>query len=124
VQIIVSNTSPVPMYEQIKSQVRDAVHSGAAAEGSLLPSLRGLAAELRVSVITVTRAYNDLVAEGLVTNEHGRGFVVRAVDTETVNTALAARLERAVAEVVAVGKAARLPIDDITRKVQEQWERH
>ncbi|WP_144765734.1 GntR family transcriptional regulator [Curtobacterium sp. 9128] len=119
--IVLSTTSGVPMYEQIKNQVRSSVHAGDPPAGALLPSLRGLAAELRVSVITVTRAYNDLVAEGIVVNEHGRGFVVQAVDTAVASAALADRVDRAVAEVVAAARVARMDLTQITEKVEEEW---
>ncbi|SDS66871.1 transcriptional regulator, GntR family [Microlunatus soli] len=122
-QIILSSTSAVPIYEQIKTQIRHAIHSGDIAEGARLPSLRQLAAELRVSVITVTRAYNDLVAEQLVSNEHGRGFVVRPVDSTVAGAALAERFDRAVVELVAAGRSAHLNIDDINREVEAEWKR-
>lgn len=121
-QIILSSTTGVPMYEQIKAHVRAAIHGGDLKEGALLPSLRQLASQLRVSVITVTRSYNDLVAEGLVTNEHGRGFVVRPVDAELARAALEERVDRAVAEVVTAGHAARMNINEISRKVESTWE--
>jgi GntR family transcriptional regulator len=121
VRIAVSNSSAVPMYEQIRRQFQDAIYSGEIAEGSLLPSLRHLAAELRVSVITVTRAYNELVAVGLVSNEHGRGFVVCRIDAAVAAAVLAERVERAVADVVDAGLAARLGLAEITRKVETEW---
>ncbi|MDR6573580.1 MULTISPECIES: GntR family transcriptional regulator [unclassified Curtobacterium] len=122
-RIILSSTSSVPMYEQIKTQVRNAVHAGELAEGALLPSLRQLALELRVSVITITRAYNDLVAEGLVRNEHGRGFVVREVDADLAGTALAGRVESATNELVQAARAAHMSINDIRKKVEDAWNR-
>jgi GntR family transcriptional regulator len=123
VQILLSSTSGVPMYEQIKTQVRAAIHGGAAPEGSLLPSLRQLSAQLRVSVITVTRAYNDLVAEGLITNEHGRGFVVRPIDAIAAKAALADRVDRGVAELISAARAADLTVGEIARMLEQEWER-
>ena len=122
-QLLLSSDSSVPMYEQIKTQVRHAINGGELPEGALLPSLRQLAAQLRVSVITVTRAYNDLVAEGLVRNEHGRGFVVRPVDAARARDALAARIDAAGDEIVAASRAARLTLDDVLRKVEDLWNR-
>ncbi|MGN6445908.1 GntR family transcriptional regulator [Amnibacterium sp.] len=122
-EVLLSSSSPVPMYEQIKTQLRHAINGGELAEGALLPSLRQLAAQLRVSVITVTRAYNDLVAEGLVRNEHGRGFVVRPLDADRARDALAARVDAATEELVAAARAARVPLDDIRRKVEDAWNR-
>ncbi len=123
-QILLSAASGVPIYEQIKTQIRAAIHSGEVPEGSLLTSLRQLSAQLRVSLITVTRAYNDLVAEGLVANEHGRGFVVRPVDGAVASAALAERVERGVAEVVSAGRSARMTVGEVTRMVEEQWRKH
>ena len=62
-----------PIYEQIKTQIRSAVLSGELKAGEALPSLRKLAKELRISVLTVTRAYNELADEGVVQNIHGKG---------------------------------------------------
>ncbi|BDZ52033.1 GntR family transcriptional regulator [Frondihabitans sucicola] len=120
-QIIVSTTSGVPLYEQIKTQVRAAIHGGDLRDGALLPSLRQLAAQLRVSIITVTRAYNDLVAEGLVANEHGRGFAVLPVDRAVATAALQERVDRGIDEVVTAARAAQVSRDDLLRRVERQW---
>ncbi len=120
-QIVVSTDSTVPIYEQIKTQARAAILAGDLAVDSTLPSLRQLAAELRVSVITITRAYNDLVAEGLVRNEHGRGFVVRAVDPETAASALRSRVDQALRELRTAAGHARLGRADVHRLIDESW---
>ena len=64
-KLIISSVSGEPIYEQIKDQIRAAVLSGELAAGEALPSLRKLAKELRISVLTVTRAYNELADEAL-----------------------------------------------------------
>lgn len=122
-RLLLSSDSSVPMYEQLKTQIRNAINGGDLAAGELLPSLRQLAAQLRVSVITVTRAYNDLVAEGLVRNEHGRGFVVLPIDAARARDALDARLDAAAEELVAAARAARIPLDDVLKKVEDAWNR-
>jgi GntR family transcriptional regulator len=121
VRIVLSSTSGVPMYEQIKATIRAAVHSGELVAGSMLPSLRQLAAELRVSLMTVTRAYNDLVAEHLVANEHGRGFVVLPVDPNTARTALEEHLRAAITDVVAAARSAGLEPDDLHTRLDDEW---
>ena len=68
-QILLSRTSGVPMYEQIVEQVRTAILSGRLRAGDPLPSLRQLARDLEVSLITTTRAYNDLAAQGLIAKD-------------------------------------------------------
>ena len=120
-EIVLSSSSGVPMYEQIKSQIRSAIYGGDLDVGQQLPSLRQLAADLRVSLITVTRAYNDLVAERVVVNEHGRGFVVVAVDPDSARAALVARLDSAITEVVAAARSARMERAELNILLDEKW---
>lgn len=120
-QVMVSTSASVPIYEQIKTQVRSAILSGDEPAGSTLPSLRQLAADLRVSVITVTRAYNDLVAEGLVRNEHGRGFVVLDIDPAVAAGGLVKRLDAAMVELLVAARHARIDIDELHRRLDEAW---
>jgi GntR family transcriptional regulator len=67
----------VPIYEQIKEQIKTAIFSGELKDGELLPSIRGLAKDLQISVITTMRAYNDLEQEGFVINVQGKGCYVK-----------------------------------------------
>ena len=120
-EIILSSSSGVPMYEQIKTQVRSAVYAGDLQVGEQLPSLRQLAADLRVSLMTITRAYNDLVAERLVINEHGRGFLVAAVDPASARSALADRLDSAVIELAAAARDARISRAELNILLDEKW---
>src|SRR5690554_6274591 len=120
-RVVISTSALVPIYEQIKTQVRSAILSGDVRTGSTLPSLRQLAADLRVSVITVTRAYNDLVAEGLVRNEHGRGFVVRDIDPAVAAGELAKRVGAALLELRVAARHARIDIEEIHQRLEETW---
>ena len=120
-RIVLSASSGVPIYEQIKVQVRDAVYGGDLAVGSSLPSLRQLARDLRVSIITVTRAYNDLVAEGLVVNEHGRGFTVLPLDQAEVRQQTTRRLDQAVTDLVAAARAARAELSEVQALLEQGW---
>lgn len=122
-RVVVSAASSTPIYEQIKTQVRSSILSGETRAGQTLPSLRQLAADLRVSVITITRAYNDLAAEGLVHSEHGRGFVVLEVEPGIASAALEARVDDALREVRAAALHARLPLTDIHHRLDEIWSR-
>ena len=74
--IILSNTDSAPIYEQITRQLRAKIVSGELAPGAALPSMRLLAKELRISVITTKRAYEDLEADGFITTMPGRGNFV------------------------------------------------
>ncbi|MBG6237812.1 GntR family transcriptional regulator [Mycetocola sp. CAN_C7] len=123
-RIVVSSDSSSPIYQQIKVQARSSILSGETPVGSTLPSLRQLAAELRVSVITVTRAYNDLVAEGLVLNEHGRGFVVREIDADIASAALLESVDEALLALHTAARHARLTIADVHHRIDETWRAH
>jgi GntR family transcriptional regulator len=77
-RIILSNSSPEPIYEQIARQVRTQIISGELGEGALLPSIRSLAHDLQISVITTKRAYEELEREGLIDTVGGKGTFVAA----------------------------------------------
>ena len=79
--IIIRNTSGAPIYEQIKSQIKAAIFAGELRESEALPSIRQLAKDLKISVITTTRAYNDLEQEGFVASVQGKGFFVLPQDS-------------------------------------------
>ena len=74
--IIISNASEKPIYEQISSQIKAQIMSGQLKEGELLPSMRVIAKELKVSVITTKRAYADLERDGFIETVQGRGSFV------------------------------------------------
>ncbi|MBQ6395399.1 MAG: GntR family transcriptional regulator [Atopobiaceae bacterium] len=75
-EIVISNSSDSPIYEQIASQIRDQVITGVLAAGEQLPSIRSLATDLRVSAITTKRAYQELEAEGCIETVPGKGCFV------------------------------------------------
>ena len=74
--IVLSNSSDLPIYEKIKEQVKTQILSGELSENEMLPSLRQLAKDLKISVLTTTRAYNELEEEGFITSRQGKGFFV------------------------------------------------
>lgn len=80
--IIISNSSGKPIYEQITSQIKGMIMNGSLKEGDPLPSMRLLAKELRISVITTKRAYEELEREGFITTVVGKGSFVRKADQE------------------------------------------
>lgn len=82
--LIISNANPQPIYEQLYSQIRSAILSGELREGDLLPSIRSLAKDLRISVITTKRAYEELERDGYLYTVAGKGCYVAPKDTELV----------------------------------------
>ena len=91
--IIISNASGVPIYEQIVRQIKGAILSGQVSEGEALPSIRLLARDLRISVITTKRAYEELERSGFVTTVPGKGCFVAHQDQETRKEAVLCRVE-------------------------------
>ena len=83
-RVVLSNSSKRSLYEQIKEQVSAAILSGELPEGAALPSVRALARDLRISVITTTRAYAELAAEGFIATVPGKGAFVQPLDSELV----------------------------------------
>ncbi len=104
-KIIVSNRSGIPIYEQIKSQIKEAIFSGALREDDLLPSIRQLAKDLKISVITTTRAYNDLEAEGFIVSVQGKGCYVLPQNKEMARENALRKIESALEDAIAAAKA-------------------
>ena len=80
--IILSNSSDEPIYQQIVSQIKSHIMSGELAAGDALPSMRALAQQLRISVITTKRAYEELERDGFIENFTGRGCFVKSQNTD------------------------------------------
>lgn len=92
-RIILSNQSELPIYAQIKEQIKEQIMNGSIPEDTVLPSIRQLARELGVSVITTTRAYGDLEKEGFVAARQGKGSVVLSRDNDLVKEQYLKRIE-------------------------------
>ena len=82
--IILSNSSGVPIYEQIEEQIKSQIVTGALKEGEALPSMRVLAKELRISIITTKRAYEELERDGFIESVTGRGSFVKGINNEII----------------------------------------
>ena len=109
-RIIISNRSTVPIYEQIKLQIIGAILSDELREDTQLPSIRQLAKELKVSVITTTRAYKDLEEEGYVVNVQGKGCYVLPKNQELVYEKLMGNMENLIFEALALKE--KMNLDD------------
>ena len=93
-EIFISNTSDKPLYEQITAQIKNLILSGALKEGDALPSMRILAKELRISVITTKRAYEELEREGFIVTQSGKGSYVAARNVELIREENYRRIEQ------------------------------
>ena len=112
-KLIISNVSGVPIYEQIKQQVKAAILSGELKEEEALPSLRTLAKDLKISVLTVTRAYTELEQEGFVKNVQGRGCFVLGSGSELMKEQLICKVENSLTEAIKAAKIANLSNEEL-----------
>lgn len=112
-KIIISNDSGLPIYEQIKNQIKAQIVSGDLKEDEALPGMRTLASDLKVSVITTKRAYNDLEQEGYIYSMPGKGSFVKKLNEEVVRENALAEIEKYFTDAMRVAKAAGIGIDEL-----------
>lgn len=106
--IVLSNSSGAPIYEQIGRQIKDAILTGKIQANEALPSIRVLARDLRVSVITTTRAYAELVNEGFVANVPGKGYYVLPRDRALMREQILLEVEQHLGQAVARAQLAEI----------------
>lgn len=116
--IILNNSSMIPVYEQLMSQIKQAIINGNLAEGAILPSVRSLSAELRISALTVKKAYDKLEEESFVVTVHGKGTYVAATDRQLAVEARRKAVEDDFAAAVQRAKAVGLEDADIREIVE------
>ena len=112
-KIIISNDSGIPIYEQIKNQIKAQIVSGDLKEDEALPGMRTLASDLKVSVITTKRAYNDLEQEGYTYSMPGKGSFVKKLNEEVVRENALAEIEKYFYDAMTVAKTAGIGIDEL-----------
>ena len=113
-KIIISNQSELPIYAQIKEQLKEQILNGQIPEGSTLPSIRQLAREVGVSVITTTRAYSDLEAEGFIATMQGKGSVVLPTDNKLLREQYLLRIEEGLSTAIDTAKAMGMSREELT----------
>ena len=111
--IILSNASGKPIYEQITDQVKEQIMSGALTAGDALPSMRLLARELRISVITTKRAYEELERDGFLENVPGKGCFVAAQNKELLRENQLRRVEEKLLEAIDEGRKGALSLEQL-----------
>ena len=118
----ISPAAPGPLYEQVAAAVKREVAAGRLKPGEALPSLRVLAADLMVSLITVKRAYEELERDGVIYSRQGLGAFVAAAGLDQVREQKAEAAEAALRDAAAAGRAAGLSGDDLHTRLQRIWE--
>ena len=112
--IIISNSAGVPIYEQITQQIKGLILRGELREGEALPSMRLLAKELRISVITTKRAYEELEREGFINTVPGKGCFVAPQNPELAREDALRRAEEHLSRAVDIAKTAGLTLSELT----------
>jgi GntR family transcriptional regulator len=113
-----SQTSGVPIYQQIAEAFRADILAGKYENGEYLPSIRGLAKELKISVITTMKAYEQLQEEGLVTSVQGKGFYVNALDSEMLKEQHLRKVEEALSEAIRAAEIAGMSDAELAETLQ------
>jgi len=116
--IIISNASGKPIYEQITSQIKAMILNGTLREGEALPSMRLLAKELRISVITTKRAYEDLERDGFIETVTGRGSFVASKNLEFVREEHLRMIEEKLQNAVDLAKTADISLPEMTEMLK------
>ena len=111
--INISNTSGQPIYDQISKQIRAQILSGELPEGELLPSMRMLAKELRISVITTKRAYEELERDGFIATVAGKGSFVAPKNLEFVREEQLRQIEEHMKEILVLAKGCRISVEEL-----------
>ena len=117
-KIIINSSSMVPIYEQIVDQVKAKIISGELKEDDNLPSVRTLSKELRISALTVKKAYDSLEQEGFTVTIHGKGTYVAAANKEMMMEEYRREVEEELTEVIRKAKRYGLPEEDIREMLE------
>ena len=111
--IILSNSSGKPIYEQIADQIKEQIMSGTLAAGDALPSMRLLAKDLRISVITTKRAYEELERAGFLENVPGKGCFVAPQNRELLREAQLRKVEEYLSQAVEAARRGAFPLEEL-----------
>ena len=110
--INISNTSTIPLYEQIQTQIKSQILNGSLQQGEGLPSIRNLAKELKVSIITTKRAYEELEKDGFIQTVVGKGTFVSTQNTERLKEITLYNLENKLEEIIKQAKSAGITLEE------------
>ena len=120
--IIISNSSGKPIYEQIADQVKEQIMAGALAAGEALPSMRLLAKELRISVITTKRAYEELERDGFLENVPGKGCFVAPQNRELLREAQLRRVEEKLTQAIEEARRGAVSLEELKEMLTELYQ--
>ena len=121
-KIVISNTSDIPLYQQIKDQIKDAILKEELVEGDPLPSIRGFANDLKVSVLTIRRVYEELEQEGFVVSQVGIGTFVSASNIELLRDTKRRLVEQKMQDMLQTAKSLNISKDELNAMMDILYE--
>lgn len=116
--IIISNSSGVPIYEQIEEQIKSQIISGELVEGDALPSMRVLAKELKISIITTKRAYEELERDGFIESVTGKGSFVKGINSDIVKENMMFAIEELLDKAVDKALLGKVSFEQLTQMLE------
>lgn len=122
-RVIISYESGIPIYEQIKTEIRGQILRGDLPKDTLLPSIRTLAKELKVGIITAKRAYDDLCAEGFLYTVQGKGVYVSSFDKSKAESYAVGEIRARLNEIASFAERNSVDEQIILKLVKEIWEK-
>ncbi len=111
--IIISNSNSAPIYDQLYTQIKNLIISGKLTEGESLPSIRNLAKDLKISVITTKKAYEKLEIDGYINTVHGKGSFVSPQNTEILKETKLKEIENHMQKIIDISPAVNLSKDEL-----------
>ncbi|MCQ2534795.1 MAG: GntR family transcriptional regulator [Clostridia bacterium] len=120
--IFLSNSSGVPIYEQIEEQIKSQIMNGNLVEGELLPSMRVLAKDLKISIITTKRAYEDLERDGFIESVTGKGSFVKGINNDIVKENMMFAIEELLDKAVDKAIIGKISCEELTEMVRLLYE--
>lgn len=117
----ISMVSQVPIYEQIELQIREQILAGELPPGTQMPSIRAMAKELRIGIITVKRAYEDLCAEGMLVSHPGKGVYVAEVDADQAKAIHREELVRQLQDVCQFARSSSISLEELLELTAEVY---
>lgn len=121
-KIVISNTSEAPLYQQIKDQIKDAILKEELVEGDALPSIRAFANDLKVSVLTIRRVYDELEQEGFVTSQVGIGTFVSTSNIELLRDSKRRLVEKKMLDMIQTAKSLGISKDELNAMMDILYE--
>ncbi len=112
--IIINNSSIQPIYEQICAQIKESVMKGALKPGTILPSVRNLSKELRISALTVKKAYDALEQQGFVVTIHGKGSIIADVNPNMAQEEKQKEIEKKIEQAIRLARENGMSKEDIS----------